>query len=77
MPWQTPLGTNGIESPSDVFRTIRWPDWADDWLLYSTMNLTPPVVWAPVTNALSRSDGQFIMTVPDSYDVRLFRLVSP
>ncbi len=57
--------------------TIAWPAWANDWLLCSATNLTPPVSWWPVTNLPVNSNGQLITTLPFRADVEFFRLVSP
>jgi hypothetical protein len=57
--------------------TVTWPGWANDWQLRSTTNLTPLVVWSPVTNSVASSNGQFIVTLPLVPDARFFRLVSP
>src|ERR1700744_377634 len=34
---------------------LAWPMWASNWGLYYTTTLTPPVVWLPVTNAVSNN----------------------
>jgi hypothetical protein len=57
--------------------TLTWPDWADDWLLFSATNLIPPVVWSPVTNSVTSSNGFFYVNLPLRYAVEFFRLVSP
>ncbi len=56
---------------------IHWPGWANDWRLVSATNLTPPVVWAAVTNAVGSNNGQFTATLPVDSEIRFFRLVSP
>lgn len=57
--------------------TLSWPDWANDWVLYSATNLTPPVVWSPVTNAVVSSNNQFSTTLPLILAAQFFRLSSP
>ncbi len=57
--------------------SITWPDWANDWLLYSATNLTPPVVWSQVTNAPVSSNGFFSVNLAIRYPVEFFRLASP
>jgi cellulose 1,4-beta-cellobiosidase len=56
---------------------ISWPGWASDWVLYSTTNLTPPVLWSPVTNTVGSSNGQFNVNVPFGLSEQFFRLTSP
>ena len=62
-------GTNAL--------TLNWPEWANDWLLFSTTNLTAPVVWSPVTNSVNNGNGQFNVTVPYRWSGEFFRLSSP
>ncbi len=57
--------------------SMSWPDWAADWDLYSTTNLTPPAVWSAVTNAVAKTNGQFTVTLPIGTGVQFFRLVRP
>jgi fibronectin type 3 domain-containing protein len=56
---------------------MSWPGWANDWTLYGATNLTPPVVWSPVTNAVGSNNGVFNVTLPFDSDSRFFRLSSP
>ena len=56
---------------------ISWPGWASDWMLYSATNLTPPVLWSPVTNAVGSSNGVFNVNQPISSGEEFFRLSSP
>jgi hypothetical protein len=56
---------------------INWPGWASNWMLYSATNLTPPVAWTSVTNAVSSSNGFFNVSMPFGPDARFFRLESP
>jgi len=56
---------------------LSWPGWASDWKLYSTTNLTPPMVWTLVTNVVGSSNSQFNVTLPKDTDAKFFRLVSP
>ncbi|HSY17842.1 MAG TPA: glycoside hydrolase family 76 protein [Candidatus Acidoferrales bacterium] len=55
---------------------LNWPSWASDWKLYATTNLTPPMIWAAVTNAVT-SNSQFSVSIPRDADAKLFRLASP
>jgi predicted alpha-1,6-mannanase (GH76 family) len=56
---------------------INWPAWANDWTLYCASNLTPPVVWTPVTNLTGVSNSVFNVTLPISSQNQFFRLTSP
>ena len=64
--------SNGTDS-----LTLRWPDWAEDWQVYSATNLTPSIVWLPVTNSVSSSNGEFVVTLPFRFNAEFFRLASP
>lgn len=66
----------GMSVSADTL-AITWPGWASDWGLYATTNLTPPVVWWPVTNAVDSSNGQFNVTLPIGSENQFFRLASP
>jgi hypothetical protein len=57
--------------------TVNWPGWANDWNLYVTTNLTPPVVWTTVTNTAGSNYGQFNVTLPINSGIQFFRLASP
>jgi PKD repeat protein len=46
--------------------SISWPAWATGYTLYLATNLNPPVVWAPLTNAVNPSGTNFTVTVPIS-----------
>lgn len=71
-----PLPALGI-STSAIGLAISWPGWANDWILSGTTNLTPPVVWAQVTNAAGSNSGQFNVSLPMDSMTRFFRLSSP
>ena len=57
--------------------SISWPGWANDWILYSTTNLTPPVLWSTVTNLANSNNGLFNVTLPIGSGNQFFRLTSP
>jgi hypothetical protein len=57
--------------------TMAWPEWATDWSLVTATNLTPPILWLPVTNAVGSNDGMFNVTIPVDSENRFFRLASP
>jgi len=56
---------------------LHWPGWANDWVLCATTNLTPPVIWSPVTNAVGTNNGQFNVSLPMESATHFFRLSSP
>jgi hypothetical protein len=65
-------------NPAPNALTISWPDWANDWTLYTTTNLTPPVVWLPTTNTVVSSNGTLNVTVPAQMTgAQFYKLVSP
>jgi hypothetical protein len=71
-----PLPALGMSvSPGSL--TLNWPGWASDWGLYATTNLTPPVLWLPVTNTGGSNNGVFTVTLPIGSGIQFFRLVSP
>jgi len=72
-----PLPEIVLSVTEDNALSLSWPDWASDWALYSTTNLTPPVVWEPVTNTVVSSNGQFNVSIPIETDTRFFRLATP
>ena len=71
-----PLPVIGMSAGANAL-AMTWPGWASDWGLYAATNLTPPVVWLPVTNAVGSNNGQFNLTLPVDSDMRFFRLSSP
>jgi len=71
-----PLPALGMSLNANVL-TLGWPSWANDWGLFAATNLTPPVVWAVVTNAVGTNNGQFIVSLPMNSTARFFRLSSP
>jgi hypothetical protein len=56
---------------------ISWPGWANDWNLYATSNLMPPVVWTAVTNVANASNSAFKVTLPVGLGIQFYRLGSP
>ena len=71
-----PLPSLGMSFSTSTL-ALSWPGWASDWILYSTTNLTPPMVWTVVTNAVGSSNSQFNVNLPVDTDARFFRLSSP
>jgi predicted alpha-1,6-mannanase (GH76 family) len=56
---------------------ISWPTWASDWALYTTTNLTSPIVWTPVTNPIGTNNGLLNVTMPMDSQTRFYRLAAP
>ncbi len=71
-----PLPALGLSASSSSL-ALSWPAWANDWGLYSATNLTPPVVWTPVTNAVGSNSGQFDVSLPLNSPGQFFRLAAP
>jgi hypothetical protein len=57
--------------------TLTWPGWANDWQLYTTTNLAPPVFWWLVTNSIGSNNGVWSVALPTIENNRFFRLSSP
>lgn len=53
---------------------FTWPAWAGGLRLYSATNLTPPVVWTPVTNATIRTNNGVSVIIPPDAVRRFFQL---
>jgi hypothetical protein len=71
-----PLPTLGVRLGGGSL-TVTWPGWATDWQLRSATNLTPPVVWSPVTNAVQNDGTAFSVTLStDANASRFYRLQS-
>jgi len=52
---------------------VSWPVWADGYILYSTTNLVPPVIWAPITNRVTTGDI-INASIAATIGARFFRL---
>jgi arabinan endo-1,5-alpha-L-arabinosidase len=57
--------------------SVSWPAWAGSLVLSSTTNLTPPVIWTPVTNLPTAANGQLSTPWLLTNAPRFFRLQSP
>lgn len=54
---------------------IAWPTASGaSWTLYQTTNLTPPVIWFPVTNAIVTVNGSNRINLAPNAGARFFRL---
>jgi predicted alpha-1,6-mannanase (GH76 family) len=71
-----PLPALGMSADANSL-TLNWPGWASDWVLACATNLTPPVVWLPVTNSVSTNNGSFSVTLPNHSPACFFRLSAP
>jgi hypothetical protein len=56
--------------------TLSWPEEASNFVLESTTNFTPPVVWSAVTNSpvINGSLRTVILTVDPAAPTKFFRL---
>lgn len=57
--------------------TLTWPTWAGALQLASATNLTPPVVWQPVTNVPIQINQIFTLQLPVTEAQQYFRLQTP
>ncbi len=71
-----PLPVLGMSATASAL-TLTWPNWASDWSLFGTTNLTPPVLWLPVTSSISSNASGFSATLPIDSGTKFFRLSSP
>jgi hypothetical protein len=56
---------------------LNWASSGVGYALYTTTNLTPPVIWSPTTNQITFSNNQWQATVtPGSDAARFYRLES-
>ena len=54
---------------------ITWPVEATGYALYYATNLTPPVVWTPVTSPVpAQSGNQMSITVSNAFGTVFYRL---
>jgi hypothetical protein len=56
--------------------TLQWPAAASGFALFSATNLSPPVVWIPVTNTAQTNGVSLVLTFPLTETQRFFRLRS-
>lgn len=69
----------GIYIVSNNSVTLSWPLPATPFTLFSTLNLVPPIVWSPVTNAVATQGGMLSVTLSasSSNNAQFFRLAAP
>ena len=56
--------------------TLRWPDWANGWILNSSISLQPET-WSPVLVVPTSSSGMKELILPLDSPMKFFRLASP
>ena len=62
---QAPLQLTARWDPASSQVSLSWPAWATNYTLYTVTNLTPPVLWQPMTNsAASSSNGLMLLSLP-------------
>lgn len=66
-----------VSTPDGVSLVLTWPAWANNLNLYSATNLTPPVVWAAVTNSALSTNNEWIVTLPIDAGTGFYRLAFP
>lgn len=71
-----PMPVLGISTDASSV-TLRWPGWADAWILNSSSSLVAPQSWAPVPESPVTSGGMIEVTLPRSPAAKFFRLASP
>jgi predicted alpha-1,6-mannanase (GH76 family) len=71
-----PLPEMGVVIGGDVV-TVSWPEWASDWVLLATTNLSPPVAWTPVTNTPIQAGNIYTLSLPMDSQNRFYRLAAP
>jgi len=57
--------------------SLSWPSWASDRTVYYATNLSPPVVWVPVTSGLSTNSGVVNLQMTSGADTGFFQLIGP
>lgn len=57
--------------------TVSWP--SNQFRLETTFSLTPPITWQPLSNGITDTDGQRVLTIPNNPSVtnQFFRLANP
>src|SRR5207237_1358255 len=53
---------------------LSWPTNTRGGQVQSITNVTPPLIWVPLTNDVSQSNGQFRIEVPLLYPQEYFRV---
>ena len=72
-----PLPALGVTTVNGSAMSVTWPGWANNWQLNCTTNLTPPVIWSPVTSGISSNGGQFSAIIAATNAQCFFELSAP
>jgi hypothetical protein len=72
-------GTNltpglNISQENDLI-TLSWPSWAIYFKPWCTTNLSPPIVWSSITNPITMTNAQCLVTLASSNSAGYFRLL--
>ncbi len=70
-----PMPVVGISTGSGSV-TLRWPDWANGWILNSSISLQQGT-WTPVMASPTTSGGMKELVLPLDSPMKFFRLASP
>jgi hypothetical protein len=64
---------------SNNLLTVSWPTNAPDFCLETAYDLTPPVLWQPITNTITTSGASFLFSLanPPALAKQFFRLAYP
>ena len=66
----------GLTSEQGAF-VLRWPAWAGGLRLLSTTNLTPPIVWTPLSYEGFITNGYYQYSLAPTNSAEFFRLAPP
>ena len=72
----TPLPLLAVGNSEDGL-TLRWPVFATNFVLEAATNLSPPAVWAPVTNSVQTNGESLTVRFDGDLPMRYFRLRKP
>ena len=71
---QLTIGTGGNGNGGSIF--LGWPPSGVGYALYTTTNLTPPIVWLPLATQPVLTNNQWQINVPSNSSVRFYRIES-
>jgi lysophospholipase L1-like esterase len=73
-----PLQVSASLNSSGSQLSLSWPAWATKCVLYETTNLSAPVHWLALTNAIQTNDSRISLTLPTTDRAQeFFRLSAP
>jgi hypothetical protein len=64
-----------VQGPSANQFVLSWPASPANYQLYAATNLTPPVLWSPITNAPALNHGTNSVAIATSNAAQFFRLL--